>query len=177
MPYGYRVRSGALVEDEREQAVIRRMRRLYLRGMGWHRIADQLNGERVPTKCGGRWWPTTVANYVHGKGAVRAHACRAVTPVTGRPRGRAAAGDTPRPYGYTAKRSRLVVDRREQTVLARMRQMQADGAGLGRIAKQLNADRVPTRKGGPWEKGTLHGILNGKGVIRQRLITSRPDPQ
>ena len=38
--------------------------------------------------------------------------------------------------------------------------MQANGAELGRIANQLNADRVPTRKGGRWKKGTLHGILN-----------------
>jgi hypothetical protein len=55
--------------------------------------------------------------------------------------------------------------------------MQANGAELGRIANQLNADRVPTHKGGRWKKGTLHGILNGTGVIRQRLITGRPDPQ
>jgi DNA invertase Pin-like site-specific DNA recombinase len=164
VPYGYLVRSGALVEDDREQAVIRGMRRMYVGGMGWHRIADQLNGERVPTKCGGRWWPTTVANYVYGKGAIRAHerAARSL-PLPVLPEVERPPAIHPVPYGYIAKRSRLVVNRREQAVLARMRQMQADGAGLGRIANQLNADRVPTRKGGRWKKGTLHGILNGKG--------------
>ena len=91
-----------------------------------------------------------------------ARACGAVTPGARVARRQVAAADIPgalRLYGEA------------------IREMQANGAGLGRIANQLNADRVPTRKGGRWKKGTLHGILNGKGVIRQRLITGRPDPQ
>jgi hypothetical protein len=50
------------------------------------------------------------------------------------------------------------------------------GAGMAAQRPTIVAE-CEHRKGGPWSQGTIHGILNGKGVIRQRLITSRPDPQ
>jgi hypothetical protein len=176
VPYGYRARSGGLVEDDREQAVIRRIRRMYRRGMGWHVIAEKLNAERVPTKCRGRWWPATIANVVRGRGVIRARerAARSDS-VQVVPEVALAPAIYPVPYGYTARCSRLVVNRREQAVIARMRELQAQGLGCWRIAKQLNADRVPTRRGRPWSQGTVHNILIGKGVIRQRLITGRAD--
>jgi hypothetical protein len=130
---------------------------MYLRGLGWHKIAEQLNAERVPTKCGGRWWPTTIANYVRGYGAIRARERAALSrPAPVLPDVKLRPEIHPVPYGYTARRSRLVVNRREQAVLARMREMQANGAGLGRIANQLNADRVPHVRavGGRRERST-----------------------
>jgi site-specific DNA recombinase len=48
-----------------EQAVISRIK-LY-RANGWplRRIADLLNGERIPTKMGGRWFPQTVKDVLN----------------------------------------------------------------------------------------------------------------
>jgi hypothetical protein len=106
VPYGYRARSGQLVEDDREQAVLRRIRRMYLRGMGWHKIAEQLNAERVPTKCGGRWWPTTIANYVRGYGAIREREPAALSrPAPVLPDVKLRPQIHPVPYGYTARRA------------------------------------------------------------------------
>jgi DNA invertase Pin-like site-specific DNA recombinase len=175
VPYGYRARSGMLVEHDREQAVLARIRRMYLRGMSWHKIADRLNAEQVPTKCGGRWWASTVANYVRGTGAIRArqrslagHQQPVVPEVKLRPQ------IHPTPYGYTARRSRLVSDPREQAVITWMREMRESGDPYHRIATELNSAGVPARKGGMWDKATVHGILNDHGPIRQRLIGRTP---
>jgi hypothetical protein len=52
-PYGF---------YEGEQAVIERMRAWKEAGMGYDRIAGQLNEEGVKPRSGGRWWGKTVNN-------------------------------------------------------------------------------------------------------------------
>ena len=52
-PYGF---------YEGEPAVIERMRVLKAAGMGYDRIAAQLNGEGVQPRAGERWWGKTVNN-------------------------------------------------------------------------------------------------------------------
>jgi len=44
-----------------EQEVIARARELAKEGMNYSHIADTLNGERRPTRAGGRWFPATVS--------------------------------------------------------------------------------------------------------------------
>jgi DNA invertase Pin-like site-specific DNA recombinase len=44
-------------------------------------------------------------------------------------------------------------------VRARIRDLRAEGMGLGRIAGTLNADGVPTVRGGRWTKGTIARIV------------------
>mgnify|MGYP002626064743 CR=1 FL=1 len=53
--YGYRVRNGAMVIDENEAAVVRRMFELFLAGDSCYMIAKKLNNEGVPSYYGKKW--------------------------------------------------------------------------------------------------------------------------
>ena len=45
-------------------------------------------------------------------------------------------------------------------VLARLRQMRSEGKSLEKMARELNAEGIPTLSGeGRWQKGTLHKLL------------------
>jgi site-specific DNA recombinase len=59
-PYGYRRDGKKLVEDEREQVVIRRIRSMHDRGRSLRGIARRLNELEVPAKKGGRWFASTI---------------------------------------------------------------------------------------------------------------------
>ena len=48
----------------------------------------------------------------------------------------------------------------EQALIGRMRAMRADGMSFARIAGQLNADKVPTKRGGTWASMTIKKILD-----------------
>jgi DNA invertase Pin-like site-specific DNA recombinase len=62
VPYGF-VRDGdSLVPLAEEQAIVSRIRALRADGWPLRRIAQALNGDAVPTKQGGRWFPQTVAD-------------------------------------------------------------------------------------------------------------------
>jgi hypothetical protein len=52
-PYGF---------YEGEQAVIERMRALQAAGLGYDRIAAQLNEDKVKPRSGDRWWGRTINN-------------------------------------------------------------------------------------------------------------------
>lgn len=60
-PFGYAGRDGELVPDEREQAVLDRMRQLRDGGMTAVAIADVLNDAELFNRKGGAWSSTTVA--------------------------------------------------------------------------------------------------------------------
>jgi DNA invertase Pin-like site-specific DNA recombinase len=59
--YGQRARDRALVDDDREHAVIARMKELRRGGASLRSVADSLNAEGLPPKRGTRWHPQTVA--------------------------------------------------------------------------------------------------------------------
>lgn len=58
---------GELVINEEEALVVRRIFHLYLDGMGLHRIAKQLNHEKVPTVTGAKWYDTTIRNILRNE--------------------------------------------------------------------------------------------------------------
>ncbi len=62
-PFGYRGGDGSkeLVSDEREQAVLSRMRHLHDEGMTAGAIAEVLNDAEMFNRKGGRWISTSVA--------------------------------------------------------------------------------------------------------------------
>lgn len=63
------------------------------------------------------------------------------------------------PYGYMAEDGALVFDAAEQAVIARMQALRGDGTSYNEIANALNADAVPTKKGGIWRPQTVKNIL------------------
>jgi DNA invertase Pin-like site-specific DNA recombinase len=48
-------------EREGEQEIIGRIQKLADRGMNYTQIADKLNGEGLPTRANGQWFPATVS--------------------------------------------------------------------------------------------------------------------
>ena len=59
--FGHRATGGALVPDEREQAVIARARELHAAGASLRQVGATLEAEGHAPKRGSRWHPTTVA--------------------------------------------------------------------------------------------------------------------
>jgi len=60
IPLGFQRLGDDLVEDRAEMAVVQRIQDLHTFGRNYSQIAAELNAERVPTKRGGRWYPSTV---------------------------------------------------------------------------------------------------------------------
>lgn len=54
-PYGWRAKVGALVEDDAEQATLRRARELRAEGLSLRQTADQLAVEGLTNRQGGTW--------------------------------------------------------------------------------------------------------------------------
>lgn len=63
-PYGYDAVSGELVVNEQQAEIVRFIFAEILSGKGTHKIADELNRRKVPTKKNGRWTGTTVRGMV-----------------------------------------------------------------------------------------------------------------
>ena len=70
IPLGFDVRDGMLVENEQEQAVIRRILAWHHGGISYRRIAERLTSERVRTKKGLDKW-----NYQTVRNIILRHAC------------------------------------------------------------------------------------------------------
>ena len=61
VPLGFKEKDGRLVPVPEEQALIERLKGLHEgRGMSYQAIAQKLNSERIPSKNGRRWHPSTV---------------------------------------------------------------------------------------------------------------------
>ena len=70
--------------------------------------------------------------------------------------------------GYRAEGKQLVPDSAEQAVLARIRELDGQGASLREIAAALTAEGIPTKRGGTWHPSTVARAL-GRRYKRTRL--------
>ncbi len=82
-------------------------------------------------------------------------------------------------YGYTNVRNgtgyvRRVIDEAEAAIVRRIFTLYAEGDGLGRIAKRLNADGVPAARGGTgsWAPTAVREILR-RQTYRGRVVWNR----
>lgn len=67
------------------------------------------------------------------------------------------------PYGYNIKDGYLVINEDEAKVVKRIfNQFYNEGYGTGRIARLLNNDAIPTKKGRQWSQKQLSTILENK---------------
>ena len=55
VPYGFEAVDGMLIQNQEEQNILRRIRRLRADGMSYQKVADALNGMGVSAKQGGQW--------------------------------------------------------------------------------------------------------------------------
>ena len=81
------------------------------------------------------------------------------------------------PYGFRVENRGLVQVPEEAEVVRRMFDMYLGGQGDASIAKALNREGVPGRKGGPWEAKTVREVLMNVAHCGDLLLqkTYRPD--
>jgi DNA invertase Pin-like site-specific DNA recombinase len=72
---------------------------------------------------------------------------------------------SPTPLGFTRVGKDLVEDDQEQATLSRIRAMAAEGMSLNAIARQLNEDGVPAKRGGKFYPSTVRYILNNRALF------------
>jgi site-specific DNA recombinase len=64
------------------------------------------------------------------------------------------------PFGWDAVDGRLVENDAEQTTLARIRNLRAEGFGYKALADRLNDEKVPTKRAGSkWHAASVRGVL------------------
>ncbi|MBZ0273812.1 recombinase family protein [bacterium] len=64
------------------------------------------------------------------------------------------------PYGYTASlHGELIEVEVEQLAIVRMHEARDAGAGFREIARMLENEKIPTKRGGRWSAKTVRGIL------------------
>lgn len=68
------------------------------------------------------------------------------------------------PYGYRSVAGKLVPVATEQTVIAQMRQLLTQGFTYRDIARRLNADGTPAKRGGMWTHGAVARIVKRSSV-------------
>ncbi|MGQ0797374.1 MAG: recombinase family protein [Methanobacteriota archaeon] len=73
-------------------------------------------------------------------------------------KGRGSLG-SPHPYGYRIVEGCYVVEPREAETVRTIFRRRIEGDSLERIARALDDAGVPTKRGGPWRKQTVAGIL------------------
>ena len=69
--FGLDMVEGELQQNAAELATAERIAELRAQGLTYQQIADTLTAEGRPTKRGGRWYPTTVANVLERKATTR----------------------------------------------------------------------------------------------------------
>jgi site-specific DNA recombinase len=63
------------------------------------------------------------------------------------------------PYGYRWENGEIIVDPEQAVIVKRIFSELLAGKGTDAIAKSLNAENVPTQKGGRWTSTSIRGIL------------------
>ena len=65
----------------------------------------------------------------------------------------------PAPFGYRKEGGKLVVVRKEAEVVRRVFDLYLELGSFRGVARRLNEENVPTRKGGAWSSGTVRQVL------------------
>ncbi len=76
-------------------------------------------------------------------------------------------------YGTKAEDGVLVTDASEAAVLAQMKKMREHQMSLRAIAEVLNADGVPTKRGGRWAPSTVSRLLDPAARDRDRRMAAK----
>lgn len=73
------------------------------------------------------------------------------------------------PYGYERDGDALREHGSELATVARIRALSTDGESLAAIARRLNAESVPTKRGGRWYPSTVRYLLKNDLYAPERL--------
>ena len=79
------------------------------------------------------------------------------------------------PYGYDYIDEMVVVNEEQAQVVKRIFNSVLEGIGTERIARQLNEERIPTKRNGNWTGSTIRGIVKNEkytgDVLLQKTFT------
>ena len=79
------------------------------------------------------------------------------------------------PYGYDYIDEQVVVNEEQAQVVKRIFNSVLEGVGTERIARQLNEERIPTKRNGNWTGTTIRGIVKNEkytgDVLLQKTFT------
>lgn len=85
-----------------------------------------------------------------------------------------------RPLGYKQtkvdNKPDITIDQDEADIVLMIKKLRRRGLSMGAIADRLNADRIPTKRGGQWHASTIRYILNNKlykGYFEYNRIKNR----
>lgn len=76
-------------------------------------------------------------------------------------------------YGQQAIDNELTASEREAAVIARVQAWQTEGASFRAIADRLNAEGVPSKRGGKWHPATVQRLLSPEARERARQQSTR----
>jgi DNA invertase Pin-like site-specific DNA recombinase len=81
-------------------------------------------------------------------------------------------------FGYRRDGDAFVIDPAQAEAIRRMAAMFLEGVTVREIARRLNADKVPTVKGGPWTRATVRYMLanpvyTGTLVVNRRQVLKK----
>ncbi|PWL29416.1 MAG: hypothetical protein DCO96_06540 [Fluviicola sp. XM-24bin1] len=76
-------------------------------------------------------------------------------------------------YGYKSDGGYLAVNDNEVEVVKRIYRESLQGIGTDRIAKRLNKDNIPTRRGAEWRGRTVQGIIKNTLYKGERVYGGR----
>jgi DNA invertase Pin-like site-specific DNA recombinase len=123
-------------------------------GVGLHLI--DVHGATVNTKSAiGRMFFTMMAGFAELERGLVAERTTAAMKVK-RQRGEVISRPT---LGYDRDGGKLVKNAAETALIGRIKAMRVNGQSFHRIADTLNAEQVPTKRGGTWHATTIRGIL------------------
>jgi site-specific DNA recombinase len=74
------------------------------------------------------------------------------------------------PYGYDYQDGQIVVNKEQAEVVKRIFADALSGKGTLKIAEDLNAEGVPTKRGGEWSNSTVRGILSNEKYTGDLLL-------
>ena len=66
------------------------------------------------------------------------------------------------PYGYIWKDGKILVDPTQAKIVKRIFRELLSGKGTEAIAKELNQEHIPTKKGGRWNSTSIRGIIKNE---------------
>ena len=66
------------------------------------------------------------------------------------------------PYGYIWKDGKILVDPTQAKIVKRIFRELLSGKGTEAIAKELNQEQIPTKKGGHWTSSSIRGIIKNE---------------